>query len=172
MSSNPNDTLIPVGRLGKPHGLRGQLTLHLHHPDSDRIWKAKSFVIRNAAGDRTVQVERLERVTKGGLVSLAGCTSREAADALVHAEVLVPSSFFPPLAEGDGYYAFQLEGLTALSETGEKLGVVATLTSFGAGDILVVDVPGDSWLLPFAEPYVGQVDLVARTVVVRPLDDI
>jgi ribosomal 30S subunit maturation factor RimM len=50
--------------------------------------------------------------------------------------------------------------------------VVATLTSFGAGDILVVDVPGDSWLLPFAEPYVGQVDLVARTVVVRPLDDL
>ncbi len=172
MSSNPNDALIPVGRLGKPHGLRGQLTLHLHHPDSDRIWKAKSLIIRDAAGDRAVQVERLERVPKGGIVSLAGCSSREAADALVHAEVLVPSSFFPPLAEGEGYYAFQLEGLTALSETGEKVGVVTTLTSFGAGDILVVEVPGDSWLLPFAEPYVGAVDLVARTVVVRPLDEI
>lgn len=172
MSSNPNDTLIPVGRLGKPHGLRGQLTLHLHHPDSDRIWKAKELTLRDGAGDRIVRVERLERVTKGGIVSLAGCTSREAADALVHAEVLVPSSFFPPLAEGEGFYAFQLEGLTALSETGEKVGVVATLTSFGAGDILVVDVPGDSWLLPFAEPYVGQVDLVARTVVVRPLEEV
>jgi 16S rRNA processing protein RimM len=172
MLSNPNDTLIPVGRLGKPHGLRGQLTLHLHHPDSDRIWKAKELVLRDGAGDRTVRVERLERVTKGGIVLLAGCTSREAADTLVHAEVLVPSSFFPPLAEGEGFYAFQLEGLTALSETGEKVGVVATLTSFGAGDILVVDVPGDSWLLPFAEPYVGQVDLVARTVVVRPLEEV
>jgi 16S rRNA processing protein RimM len=158
MLSNPNDTLIPVGRLGKPHGLRGQLTLHLHHPDSDRIWKAKELILRDGAGDRTVL--------------LAGCTSREAADTLVHAEVLVPSSFFPPLAEGEGFYAFQLEGLTALSETGEKVGVVATLTSFGAGDILVVDVPGDSWLLPFAEPYVGQVDLVARTVVVRPLEEV
>jgi 16S rRNA processing protein RimM len=172
MSSNPNDALIPVGRLGKPHGLRGQLTLHLHHPDSDRIWKAKELILRDGAGDRTVRVERLERVTKGGIVLLAGCTSREAADTLVHAEVLVPSSFFPPLAEGEGFYAFQLEGLTALSETGEKVGVVATLTSFGAGDILVVDVPGDSWLLPFAEPYVGQVDLVARTVVVRPLEEV
>jgi 16S rRNA processing protein RimM len=172
MLSNPNDTLIPVGRLGKPHGLRGQLTLHLHHPDSDRIWKAKELILRDGAGDRTVRVERLERVTKGGIVLLAGCTSREAADTLVHAEVLVPSSFFPPLAEGEGFYAFQLEGLTALSETGEKVGVVATLTSFGAGDILVVDVPGDSWLLPFAEPYVGQVDLVARTVVVRPLEEV
>ena len=78
MSSNPNEALIPVGRLGKPHGLRGQLTLHLHHPDSDRIWKAKSLFIRDAAGDRHVQVERLERVTKGGIVSLAGCNSREA----------------------------------------------------------------------------------------------
>jgi 16S rRNA processing protein RimM len=172
MLSNPNDTLIPVGRLGKPHGLRGQLTLHLHHPDSDRIWKAKELILRDGAGDRTVRVERLERVTKGGIVLLAGCTSREAADTLVHAEVLVPSSFFPPLAEGEGFYAFQLEGLTALSETGEKVGVVATLTSFGAGDILVVDVPGDSWLLPFAEPYVGQVDLGARTVVVRPLEEV
>lgn len=172
MSSNPNDALIPVGRLGKPHGLRGQLTLHLHHPDSDRIWKAVELILRDGAGDRTVRVERLERVSKGGILSLAGCTSREAADALVHAEVLVPSSFFPPLVEGDGYYAFQLEGLTALAETGEKVGVVTTLTSFGAGDILVVEVSGDSWLLPFAEPYVGKVDLVARTVVVRPLEEV
>lgn len=171
MSSSPDDSLIPVGRLGKPHGLRGQLTLHLHHPDSERIWKAKSLVIGDRNGQRTVAVERLEKVSKGAIVSLAGCTSREAADLLVHAEVFVPSSFFPPLAEGEGYYAFQLEGLTAISETGEKVGVVKTLTSFGAGDILVVEVPGDSWLLPFAEPYVGAVDLVAKTVVVRPLEE-
>lgn len=171
MSSNPDAGLIPVGRIGKPHGLRGQLALHLHHPDSERIWAAREFIVRDASGDRARKVTRLERTAKGALVSLEGVASREAAEALVHAELFVPADFFPPLAPGDGYYAFQLEGLTAVSRDGEKVGKVRTLTSFGAGDILVVEVPGDTWLLPFAEPYVGEVNLVAKTVVVQPLEE-
>lgn len=171
MSSNPDAGLIPVGRIGKPHGLRGQLVLHLHHPDSERIWKARQFIVRDGGGSRPLRVVRLERTAKGAIVSFEGCNARESAEALVHAELFVPADFFPPLAPGEGYYAFQLEGLTALSPAGDKVGRVRTLTSFGAGDILVVEVPGDTWLLPFAEPYVGEVDLTARTVVVQPLEE-
>jgi 16S rRNA processing protein RimM len=81
--------------------------------------------------------------------------------------VFVPQHVFPPLSD-DEWYAYQLKGLSVLDRSARsQIGVVVGLVDFGAGDLLEVRVRGKNYYLPFAEPYVGDVDLEEGTVEVE-----
>jgi 16S rRNA processing protein RimM len=172
MSSRADDGWIEVGTIGRPHGVRGEVNVRLHQAASPALLALRDARLKLGGSTRPCSLDAFRAVGDRAVVRFSGVADRDAAAALTHAALLAPVSLFPPLEEDDAYYAFELEGMTAVDEETQPVGRVRTLTSFGAGDILVVALErtGEELLLPFAEPYVGKVDRAARTVVVRPLD--
>ena len=145
--------LVPVGRVGKPHGLDGGF--FVEGPSDRKSVFAKGATLfaggepasvvasRHGSGGRPVI--RLDRHVERGT------------------ELAVARATLPNLGDEDEFYVFQLVGLTVEEENGRQLGRVREVLEYPANDVLELD-SGAS--LPLVEACVRQVDLAAGRIVV------
>ncbi len=105
------------------------------------------------------------------MARLSGIRDRSAAERLANLKLYVPRERLPEPAEADEYYHADLIGLAVVNRAGERLGTVAAIYNFGAGDLIEVrpEDRGQTELLPFDEQTVPVIDLAAgRMVVAAP----
>ena len=143
--------LVPVGRVGKPHGLDGSFVVEQASEDPKRF--EPGAVLR--AGGKEVRVE--ERKRPGGRVVIRLDKSVPRGTLLE-----IPRSELPEPQAGE-YYVFQLVGLEVEEEGGRRLGVVTDVIPAPANDVIEVD---GAILLPLVEACVRQVDLAGRRILV------
>ena len=163
---------VLVGRIGKPHGLRGEVTLDVRTDEPDRRF-APGAVLRaepprgSASRVRELSVTAMRWHQSTLLVDFAEIHDRNAAEAargiLVYATIPADASPEDP----DEYYDHQLVGLAAYDVSGAALGEVTGLVHGGAQDLLAVRTPdGRDALVPFVKALVPEVDLTGRRVVI------
>lgn len=160
---------VRYGTLGRAHGLKGEIRFFPLHPDSDRVQALRDVELRSGTERRAARVTGVRRGSNAWLLRIDGVRFRDQAEALVGHEVWVPESLFPA-PDDDEYYGYQLEGLAVVDAEGKRIGEVLALVDFGAGDLLEVRVGGQDIYVPFAAPYVGEVDLDGRTIEVDVQD--
>jgi 16S rRNA processing protein RimM len=171
-SPEPTDTVV-VGRIGRPHGVRGLLTVEVRTDDPDLRFAPGAVLITEPAerGPLTVADKRWHSGTL--LLRLAGpdgevIGDREAADTLRNTRLLVPVADLPELEDPDSFYDHQLVGLRAQLPDGALLGEVTAVRHEGA-ELLVVRRPdGGDLLVPFVSAIVPTVDVAAGHLVVDP----
>ncbi|SHN81283.1 16S rRNA processing protein RimM [Geodermatophilus obscurus] len=175
MGTEPDDTTdtVVVGRIGRPHGVRGEVTVEVRTDDPDLRF-APGAVLRTEPADRgplTIAGHRWHREVL--LLAIDGVESREAAEELRNTELHVPVAELPALEDPDVYYDHQLVGLTARLPDGTELGTVSAVRHEGA-DLLVVrrrvdgEVVAGELLVPFVTAMVPTVDLPGGFLVVDP----
>jgi 16S rRNA processing protein RimM len=145
--------LVPVGRVGRPHGLDGAFFVDGASEREGVFAEGETLyadgepatvtVLRYGSGSRPVI--RLDRRVERG------------------AELAVPRATLPPLEEEDEFYVFQLVGLAVEEEGGRLLGQVRDVLEYPGNDVLELD-SGAS--LPLVEACVRQVDLPGGRIVV------
>jgi 16S rRNA processing protein RimM len=172
LSQHPIDTVV-VGRLGRPHGVRGLATVEVRTDDPDLRFAPGAVLVTDppARGPLTIVDKRWHSGTL--LLQLAAPTgetygTREAVDALRNTLLLVPVADLPEIEDPDSYYDHQLVGLTARLTDGSVLGEV-TAVRHEAQDLLVVrrgDAP--EALIPFVSAIVPTVDVAGGFLVVDP----
>jgi 16S rRNA processing protein RimM len=161
------DQRVCVGRIGAPHGVRGEVRLQSFTGEPMAI--ADYGVLESKDGKLTVEIETL-RPAKNVLVArLKRVTDRDAAEKLRNIELYVARDRLPA-AETDEFYHADLIGLAAVDKTGRDLGSVVAVHDFGAGDILELRLPGASRtvMLPFTADTVPEVDIAGGRVVIDP----
>jgi len=160
------DRDIELGVVGVAHGLRGEVTVHLHNPASELPAPGMKVRLAMPTGDvRTIKVVDARWAGKGRIVAFAGLTDRTAAEALKGARVIVRRSDLPKPAEGEFYYD-DLPGMPVHLPDGTEVGTVRSAFR-GATDILVLDVGGREVLVPCVAGYVESVG--PEVVVILPL---
>jgi 16S rRNA processing protein RimM len=159
---------VVVGRIGRPHGVRGEVTVEVRTDDPDLRF-LPGVTLRTDPADRgplTVTGRRWHRDVL--LLTLEGVESREAAEEVRNTELLVEVADLPALEDPDDFYDHQLVGLSARLADGSALGEVAAVRHEGA-DLLVIRRPdGGELLVPFVTAIVPTVDLDGGFVVVDP----
>ena len=177
-----------VGRITRPHGIRGELTVEVRTDEPEARFAVGSVLntdptaVRPVPGakppeDRAGLVRVPERLTIESvrwhlgrlLVVFEGVYDRDIAEALRGVLLYVDSADVPPPADPDEFNDHQLIGLTAVTLHGETLGEVSGIDHPPAADLLVVHRPdGRTALIPFVKAIVAEVDLAAGRVVVDP----
>jgi 16S rRNA processing protein RimM len=162
---------VVVGRVGKPHGIRGEVTVELRTDEPERRFGDGSSLRterpRGASAPwpaLTVTSTRWHQSTL--LVRFAELTDRTVAESarglLLHATVPADESPDDP----EEFYDHQLVGLTAEDLSGRTLGEV-TEVLHGAQDLLQIRTPdGRDALVPFVAALVPEVDVDGGRVVV------
>ncbi|MDG4767215.1 ribosome maturation factor RimM [Solwaraspora sp. WMMD406] len=186
--------MLVVGRVGRPHGVRGEVTVEVRTDEPEIRFVAGSVFVTDpataavsrgsAASDEpvvgslpsgAVQVRIPERLTVDTvrwhqgrpLVLFAGVADRDVAETLRGVLLCVESSEIADPDDPDEYRDHQLVGLVAVSPTGERLGEVTRIDHAPASDLLVLRRPdGRSALVPFVRAIVPEVDLPGGRVVV------
>lgn len=158
---------LVVGRVGRPHGVRGELTVEVRTDDPDARF-APGSVLRTEPAERGPLTVADARPRSGGLVvAFAGISDREGAEALRGTVLVVDSDSLPPLDADDEWYDHQLVGLAAVDPAGAMLGTVADVVHSPASDLLVVrSEDGAEHLVPFVRDIVPAVDVPGGRVVV------
>jgi 16S rRNA processing protein RimM len=144
--------LVPVGRVGKPHGLDGSFFVEGPSDRDDTFAKGAVVyvdgepmkIVTSKRGSQSRPVIRLERRVDRG------------------ATLAVPRASLPPLGE-DEYYTFQLVGLSVEEEGGRLLGRVRDVVDYPANDVLELD---SGLSLPLVGACIRQVDLESGRIVV------
>jgi 16S rRNA processing protein RimM len=163
VSSEPT---VVVGRITRPHGVRGELTVMVLSEVPGRF-DAGATVFLEDGRSLTVATSRphKDRV----LVTFSEVTDRESADALRGAILAVPESTSPPLAEGS-WWDHQLVGCSVFTESGAELGELRQVIHTAANDVWsAVDGSGVETLIPVLRDVLVSVDTDARRIVVREI---
>lgn len=153
--------LILVGRIRRPHGVRGAVVVE-SLSDNPQRFAAGSRLWTERAGRLTV--ERAQEHGGALLVWFETVTDREAAEALRGVELGVPESEVPAPEEGT-WYQFQLVGCRCSDATAGELGTVRDVVEDGGGLLLLVeDDAGRSLPVPFVRAFLRRVDVEARRI--------
>lgn len=161
-----------AARVGKPHGLRGEVTVEVRTDDPDLRFVPGAVLLTEPAarGPLTVADRRWHReillLTLEGPAGPVG--SREAAEELRNTELLVEVADLPPLEDPDAFYDHQLVGLTARLTDDSVLGEVVAVRHEGTDLLVVRGAERRELLIPFVAAIVPTVDLDGGFLVVDP----
>ena len=159
-----------VARIGKPHGLLGEVTVQLHTNDPE-VRLAVGAVLDTQASTGTgvprALTVRSTRVHNGiWLVGFEEIPDRTGAESLRGTRLVVDG---PPVEaddEDDVWAEADLVGLRVVDPAGTELGEVAGLVVGAAQDRLLVRLPdGRTAEVPFVEAIVPEVDVEGGRVV-------
>ena len=167
----PEPRYLVVGRVRRPHGVRGEVRVEIV---SDRPTRLKDFSHYYLSSPKSPEVVRrypVERARIHGkvlLLKLAGCDDRDAADRLRDELVQIPIDQAAPLEEGE-YYYHQLIDIEVQTEEGQSLGRIVEVLETKANDVYIVHGAHGEVLIPAIRDVVRELNLELGTIVVRPL---
>ena len=171
VNRTPPPARLVVGRVLRPHGVRGEVAVEVLSDAPDRFSPGAEL----AAGDPdgpgplrplTVTAARLHLGRL--LLRLEGVDDRDAADRLRGGLLSIPAAAARPLAD-DEFWAHQLVGLAVVDRGGRERGRVADVVPGAAHDLLAVALPGGGTALVPAVAALVTVELQAGRVLVDDL---
>ena len=167
----PGPERLVVGRVLRPHGVRGELSVEVLSDAPDRFAPGAELGVGDPDGPapRERAVVRAARLHLGRLLlSLEGVEDRDGADRFRGAWLSIPVADARPL-DPDEFWPHQLVGLAVVDRQGRERGRVADVVPGAAHDLLSVELPdGASALVPAVAALVT-VELEAGRVLVDAL---
>jgi len=164
------DDLLVVGRIGKPQGIKGEVTVEVRTDNPDARF-AVGVVLLTDPGERGPLVVETARSQNGRLmIGFAGVPDRNDAELLRGTLLQVDARTLPPPEDEDEFHDHVLRGMAAVLVGGAPLGQVVDVLHLPHGDVLVVRRAdnGAEVLVPFVKAMVPDVDVATRTLVVDP----
>ncbi|GAB3876424.1 ribosome maturation factor RimM [Terrabacter terrigena] len=153
---------VVLARIGKPHGLRGEVTVQLHTDDPESRFAPGTVVATEAepgSGVPTALTIASTRVHRGiWLLTFEEIPDRTGAEGLRGTRLVLPGSGPKVDDDDDAYYEEDLVGLEVRDPAGEPVGTVSGLEIGAAQDRLVVTLTdGVTAYVPFVKRIVPTV---------------
>ena len=150
--------LVRIGRVGRAHGLNGEVTLDGASLTAPELLAVHSFTWRGSGGETlSLKLETARPANRRILVGFLGFADRDRASILTGGELLAEAERLPDPGP-DHAYAFQIIGLEVRTEDGRLLGTVADVISTGPQPIYIVRGEREL-LIPVTPEVVRRVDL-------------
>ena len=163
---------LVVGRILRPHGLRGELSVEVRTDDPEQRFAAGTVLGTDPAEAGPLTVEASRWHSGRLLVSFAGVPDRTVAESLRGAWLTIDVADIPLPDDPDEFHDHQLTGLTVVTISGELVGTVAGVLHYGQALLAVAPAAGTSRraevLVPFVAAIVVEVDLAGRRLVIDP----
>jgi len=148
--------LVVIGRIGRAHGIRGELNVEIRTDEPERRFAPGSSII---CGDRTLTVASSRHHSGRLLVAFREVPDRTAAEQL-HGNILeteVDETERPD--DPEEFYDHQLVGLQVRGPDNALVGTVTSVVHLPEQDTLVVDADGREVLVPFVTALVPTVEV-------------
>jgi 16S rRNA processing protein RimM len=162
---------LVVGRLRKPHGLKGDVSVFPLSDTPEAAFAPGSQVwLLDLEGETVagpLTVERSRGYHREWLMKFAGIDGRDALEGWRGLFLGVYEATLPPLV-GDEVYAADLAGFSVRLPDGTPLGLVSAVYELPAGFTIEVQGPKREFLLPYKKEFVLEVEREAKRLVVTP----
>ena len=161
------DGLVAIGKVLKPHGVRGEIRVQILTDFPERFHEtAEVHLVSPESSVLPHKVETVRFHSAWVLIKLAGIQDPESAASFRGWLVSVPETELVEL-EPDEYWHFQLEGLEVRDDSGTLLGRLEEILQTPGHDLYLVRGPSGEVLIPAVAEFIVSVDLEAGQMVVR-----
>jgi 16S rRNA processing protein RimM len=162
---------VAIARVIKPKGLRGEVFAESLTDFPERFEDLKKGFLKadQSAVDKPVEVEKAVFINGRLVIKLAGIDSRDSAESIRGAWLMVAEEDAFGLGEGE-YYEWQLIGCEVSTQEGALLGKVNGIIKTGGTDVLTVKNGNREYLIPFASAICQEVDTRTKKIIVTPPD--
>jgi 16S rRNA processing protein RimM len=158
---------VIVGRIGRAHGIKGEVGIEVRTDEPDRRFGVKGTLITVSDPPRTLTIEATRWHSGRLLVKFEGVPDRTAAEQLRNLEVQAEVGEDERPEDPDEFYDRDLIGLRVRTAEGEDAGEVITVVHLPSQDLLEIRRPaGNAVLVPLVAELVPSIDLTAGYVVV------
>ena len=159
---------VVVGRIGRPHGIRGEVTVEPRTDEPDERFAAGAVLSVDGPVGELV-VARPHWHSGRLLVHFEGVGDRNAAEALRGLLLHVERAEDETPDDPEEFYDSTLMGCAVEREDGSPVGEVVDVLHLPSQDLLVVRAPDDrEVLVPFVAAFVSVVDVHQRRIVIEP----
>ncbi|WP_229069478.1 ribosome maturation factor RimM [Actinoplanes sp. DH11] len=177
--------MLVVGQIGKPHGIRGEVSVVVRTDEPEERFTAGSVFITEVPRDRRVgagpaaapgvrfevpkelTLESIRWHQGRGIAVFEGISDRNVAEALRGVYLQVDSAGLTPPEDPEEFHDHQLIGLRVESRDGTEHGTVQRIEHAPASDLIVLAKKGGGTaLIPFVTAIVPTVDLAGGRVIV------
>lgn len=167
-----NETIV-VGRIGKPHGIRGEVSVEPRTDEPDRRFAVGSQLQTQdkrpgAPGPAHLTVAGTRWHSGRLLVRFEEIADRNAAEEARGTVLLIPLDPDERPEDPEEFYDHQLVGLAVVTTDGAAVGTLREIVHGTAQDLLVIAPAGDGpdVLVPFVSALVPEVDVPGGRIVV------
>ena len=166
---NPEwDRMVLVGRVARPHGLRGHVIVT---PETDfvedRFKAGATFWTRSERGQEVLTVNSARVQNGRPVIGLEGFGSIEDVERLAGLDLRIPEDSLLPLDAG-AYYVHDLVGCAVETISGEPVGEVRRVEGGAGASVLSVEGPRGEVLVPLAADICVEVDIAGRRIRINP----
>ncbi len=162
--------MVLVGRVARPHGLKGHVAIN---PETDfieeRFAPGSMLWTRSARGEESLTVAASRIQAGRPIVAFEGFARIEDVERLAGQELRVPEGSLRALEPGR-YYEHQLAGCTVSTVEGDEIGAVVRVEGGSGGSRLIVNGPRGEIQIPLAAEICVAIDVGNRRIAVAPPD--
>jgi 16S rRNA processing protein RimM len=166
---SPGEQYLLVGKVSKPHGIRGEVKVVCFSGDPAGFIKYKRFMLTGDSDEPvgSYSVARSRVQGEQVVLQLDGIDDRNGAEDIAGSYLWLDEKDLSPLAQ-DEYYWHEMEGVLVVTDTGRQLGRVASIFNNRVYDILVVEGDGE-YLIPIDKDVIVDHDKENGILTVSPL---
>ncbi|MFV2195893.1 ribosome maturation factor RimM [Nocardiopsis sp. LOL_012] len=160
--------LLVVGRIGRAHGVRGDVVVDVRTDDPQERFAVGSVLATDPADRGPLTVAAFRRHSGRSLARFEGHAGRDAAEALRGTTLLVDSADIAPTDDPDEFHDHELIGLDVVTTLGEPVGRVSDVLHLAQDVLAVATGDGRETLVPFVAALVPEVDVAGGRIVIDP----
>ena len=161
-------SMVQVGRIIRPHGLRGQVVIasetdfgEERFAPGSKVWREDGNTMSSlTVTDSHPQADRW-------IVGFEDVTTVEEAEELRGKALRIPHDARMPLGP-DEYYLYDLVGCEVRTVAGVEIGRVQSVYTGAGSALLGVDRDGAEVLVPLVKSMCPEIDVAARRIVIDP----
>lgn len=158
-----------IGKIIKPHGVRGEIKVFPTTDDVKRYKKGIQVILKTKTQQKELLVEQVKFFKNLVIVKLESIDSMDQAEELRDGELYVTRDHAIELNEGE-YFICDVIDSEVVNENDEVIGTLVDVMSTKANDIYVIKTTeGRELLLPVIEECVLNVDIEHQRVKVHVL---
>lgn len=165
---SPEDLLL-IGKVVRPHGLKGLLRIVSYADSADTFLKARELFLEDASGKAVKHgIISITPSRRFFLLHLEGLDSLEKAEAYRDGNIYIEKRGLR--REEDEYFWYELIGLPVFLDTGRRIGRIRQVVPGAGHDIYVVQEGDKEILIPAVHEVVKEVDLENKRVVITEME--
>jgi 16S rRNA processing protein RimM len=151
--------LFPIGRVVKPHGVKGKMKVEYFGDDLQRFFSYREvFIESETRGPESYEILEAIPQPPRFILRLRGIEKIEQVQPLIGKTILVEKKALPDLEEGEYYWA-DLLGMKVETREGKGIGKVKEIFPTDAHDVYVVEGKRGEIFLPAIEEVIQSIDL-------------
>ena len=159
--------LIPLGKVVKPHGIRGELKVSIYNDRSETLVKGLKVWFNINEQFENYKLKTIRGSIKSTIIKIEEIDSRDQTSFLINKELFVFRDDFPKLNNKDGFYLHDLIGMKILDNEDVSFGTVIDILNLPSNNIILAKFNNKEIMIPNADDFIELFDFENKIVRVK-----